>query len=84
MGLKQIADMTENSGAIFEGYSSKDETGTQYTILIPLGRSHLMERSVEFIEPDGDLVKLNEMQKEEIMSLSKLFLRRKKPERKCW
>lgn len=69
LGLKQIADMTEASGAYFEDYSSKDETGTQYTILIPLGRSHFMERSVEFIEPDGDLVKLNEMQKEEIAEL---------------
>ena len=73
LGLKQIVDMTESSGAIFEGISSEDETGTQYTILIPLGRSHYMERAVEFIEPDGDLVKLNEMQKEEIAELIQLF-----------
>ena len=77
LGLKQIADMTENSGAIFEGYSSKDETGTQYTILIPLGRSRFMERSVEFIEPDGDLVKLNEMQKEEIAELIQVVPKKK-------
>lgn len=82
LGLKQIADMTENSGAIFEGYSSKDETGTQYTILIPLGRSHLMERSVEFIEPDGDLVKLNEMQKEEIAELIQVVPKKKETGKK--
>ena len=82
LGLKQIADMTENSGAIFEDYSSKDETGTQYTILIPLGRSHFMERSVEFIEPDGDLVKLNEMQKEEIAELIQVVPKKKETGKK--
>lgn len=84
LGLKQIVDMTESSGAIFEGISSEDETGTQYTILIPLGRSHYMERAVEFIEPDGDLVKLNEMQKEEIAELIQVVPKRKRPGRKCW
>ena len=82
LGLKQIVDMTESSGAIFEGISSEDETGTQYTILIPLGRSHYMERAVEFIEPDGDLVKLNEMQKEEIAELIQVVPKKKETGKK--
>ena len=43
-----------------------------------------MERAVEFIEPDGDLVKLNEMQKEEIAELIQVVPKRKRPGRKCW
>ena len=82
LGLKQIVDMTESFGAIFEGISSEDETGTQYTILIPLGRSHYMERAVEFIEPDGDLVKLNEMQKEEIAELIQVVPKKKETGKK--
>ena len=82
LGLKQIVDMTESSGAIFEGISSEDETGTQYTILIPLGRSHYMERAVEFIEPDGDLVKLNEIQKEEIAELIQVVPKKKETGKK--
>lgn len=82
LGLKQIADMAEASGAFFEKYSSEDAGGTKYTLLIPLGRSHFMERPVEFIEPDGDLVKLNEMQKEEIAELIQIVPKKKETGKK--
>ena len=77
LGLKQIADMAESSGAIFEEQTTKDETGTRYTLFIPLGRRHHMERSVEFVEPDGDLLKLNEMQKEEIAEFIQVVPKKK-------
>lgn len=41
-----------------------------------------MERSVEFIEPDGDLVKLNEMQKEEIAELIQVVPKKKETGKK--
>ena len=40
-----------------------------------------MERAVEFIEPDGDLVKLNEMQKEEIAELIQVVPKKKEMEK---
>lgn len=42
-----------------------DLGGMKYTLLIPLGKQLLMERTLEFIEPEGDLIKLNDRQKEE-------------------
>lgn len=50
-----------------------DGEGTCYTLLIPLGKRHLLERAVEFVEPDGDLVQLNEQQKEEIAELIRVI-----------
>ena len=41
-----------------------------------------MERAVEFIEPDGDLVKLNEMQKEEIAELIQVVPKKKETGKK--
>ena len=63
-GLKQIMDMTETIGGIYR--SKSDKNGTSYTIMIPLGKQHLLDRRVEFVEPESDLVKLNARQKEEI------------------
>lgn len=63
-GLKQIIDMTDDIGGKYVSDSNKN--GTTYTIMIPLGKQHLLERRVEFVEPESDLVKLNDRQKEEI------------------
>lgn len=63
-GLRQVHDMTDDIGGF---YSNETTTsGTTYTLLIPLGKQHLLERRVEFVEPEADLVKLNDRQKEEI------------------
>lgn len=70
-GLKQIGDMAEDLGGKFEHEENKNEEGgsTQYMLYIPLGKMHLLERTVEFVEPEGDLVKLSDLQKEEIAEL---------------
>lgn len=70
-GLKQIGDMAEDLGGKFEheGNTSEEGGSTGYILYIPLGKLHLLERTVEFVEPEGDLVKLNDMQKEEIAEL---------------
>ena len=63
-GLRQVHDMMDDIGGF---YSNETTTsGTTYTLLIPLGKQHLLERRVEFVEPEADLVKLNDRQKEEI------------------
>lgn len=77
LGLKQISDMAESSGAVFKEQTTEDETGTIYTLFIPLGRHHHMECSVEFVEPDGDLLKLNEMQKVEIAEFIQVVPKKK-------
>lgn len=63
-GLKQVSDMIDDIGGFFSNETTT--SGTTYTLLIPLGKQHLMERRVEFVEPEADLVKLNDHQKEEI------------------
>lgn len=63
-GLKQVSDMIDDIGGFFSNETTT--SGTTYTLLIPLGKQHLMERRVEFVEPEADLVKLNDRQKEEI------------------
>lgn len=70
-GLKQIGDMAEDLGGKFEHEANASDEGgsTGYILYIPLGKLHLLERTVEFVEPEGDLVKLNDMQKEEIAEL---------------
>lgn len=70
-GLKQIGDMAEDLGGKFEHEANTSDEGgsTGYTLYIPLGKLHLLERTVEFVEPEGDLVKLNDIQKEEIAEL---------------
>lgn len=68
-GLKQIADMAEDLGGKFEHTDMEQEGPTQYIIYIPLGKQHLLDKPVEFVEPESDLVKLNAIQKEEIADL---------------
>lgn len=63
-GLKQIMDMADAIGGMYR--SESDKNGTSYIIMIPLGKQHLLDRRVEFVEPESDLVKLNARQKEEI------------------
>ena len=51
-GLRQVHDMTDDIGGF---YSNETTTsGTTYTLLIPLGKQHLLERRVEFVEQDPD------------------------------
>ncbi|MCD8269187.1 MAG: response regulator [Parabacteroides sp.] len=74
-GLKQISDMTEDIGGFFENETTS--AGTVYTLLIPLGKQHLLERRVEFVEPEADLVKLNDRQKEEISEFIQIVPQKK-------
>lgn len=74
-GLRQIIDMIDDLGGIYENDSSNN--GTSYTLMIPLGKKHLLERRVEFVEPEGDLVKLNDKQKEEISQLIQVIPQKK-------
>ena len=73
LGLVQIADMAQVAGIEFSKTTSADPEGTTYTLFIPLGKRHLLERAVEFVEPDGDLLQLNEQQKEEINELIRVI-----------
>lgn len=66
-GLKQIMEMADAIGGMYR--SESDKNGTSYIIMIPLGKQHLLDRRVEFVEPESDLVKLNARQKEEIAEL---------------
>lgn len=74
-GLRQVMDMVEDIGGIYEHETSAN--GTTYSMLVPLGKKHLMERRVEFVEPEGDLVKLNDKQKEEIAELIQVIPQKK-------
>ena len=74
-GLRQVHDMTDDIGGF---YSNETTTsGTTYTLLIPLGKQHLLERRVEFVEPEADLVKLNDRQKEEIAEFIQIVPQKK-------
>jgi len=79
-GLLQIIDMVNDLGGIYENESSTN--GTTYTLMIPLGKEHLFDRRVEFIEPEGDLVKLNDRQKEEIAQLIRIIPQKKETGKK--
>lgn len=81
-GLKQIMDMADRIGGSFNEEDMGGQEGTKYTLFIPLGKLHLMERTVEFIEPEGDLVKLNDQQKEEIAELIQVTPKRKQTGKK--
>ena len=81
-GLKQIMDMADRIGGSFNEEDMGGQDGTKYTLFIPLGKLHLMERTVEFIEPEGDLVKLNDQQKEEIAELIQVTPKRKQTGKK--
>lgn len=77
IGLKQIEDMATSVHARFIQETLEGQGGTRCAILIPLGKRHLMELPVEFVEPDTDLVKLNEQQKEEIAGFVQLVPQKK-------
>ena len=74
-GLKQVSDMIDDIGGFFS--SDADNTRTIYTLLIPLGKQHLLDRRVEFVEPEADLVKLNDRQKEEIAEFIQIIPQKK-------
>lgn len=79
-GLKQIMDMADAIGGMYR--SESDKNGTSYTIMIPLGKQHLLDRRVEFVEPESDLVKLNARQKEEIAKLIHVIPQKKETGKK--
>ena len=79
-GLKQIMDMADAIGGMYR--SESDENGTSYIIMIPLGKQHLLDRRVEFVEPESDLVKLNARQKEEIAELIHVIPQKKETGKK--
>ena len=79
-GLKQIMDMADAIGGMYR--SESDENGTSYIIMIPLGKQHLLDRRVEFVEPESDLVKLNARQKEEIAELIQVIPQKKETGKK--
>ena len=79
-GLKQIMDMADAIGGMYR--SDSDKNGTSYIIMIPLGKQHLLDRRVEFVEPESDLVKLNARQKEEIAELIHVIPQKKETGKK--
>lgn len=74
-GLKQIEDMMENLGGLYRHETTAN--GSSYTLYIPVGKKHLMDKRVEFVEPEGDLVKLNDKQKEDISQLIQIIPQKK-------
>lgn len=79
-GLKQIMDMADAIGGMYR--SESDKNGTSYIIMIPFGKQHLLDRRVEFVEPESDLVKLNARQKEEIAELIHVIPQKKETGKK--
>lgn len=79
-GLKQIMDMADAIGGMYR--SESDKNGTSYIIMIPLGKQHLLDCRVEFVEPESDLVKLNARQKEEIAELIHVIPQKKETGKK--
>ena len=79
-GLKQIMEMADAIGGMYR--SESDKNGTSYIIMIPLGKQHLLDRRVEFVEPESDLVKLNARQKEEIAELIHVIPQKKETGKK--
>ena len=79
-GLKQIMDMADAIGGMYR--SESDKNGTSSIIMIPLGKQHLLDRRVEFVEPESDLVKLNARQKEEIAELIHVIPQKKETGKK--
>lgn len=79
-GLKQIMDMADAIGGMYR--SESDKNGTSYIIMIPLGKQHLLDRRVEFVEPESDLVKLNARQKEVIAELIHVIPQKKETGKK--
>lgn len=80
-GLKQIVDMLSDIGGELRSKSDL-ASGTSYTLLIPLGKQHLLERRVEFVEPESDLLKLSDGQKEEISEVIKIIPQKRQTDKK--
>ncbi len=74
-GLRQVEDMIDDLGGMYRKETTPN--GSAYTLYIPVGKKHLMEKRVEFVEPEGDLVKLNDKQKEEIAELIQIIPQKK-------
>ena len=79
-GLKQIMDMADAIGGMYR--SESDKNGTSYIIMIPLGKQHLLDRRVEFVEPESDLVTLHARQTEEIAALIHVIPQKKETGKK--
>ena len=79
-GLKQIMDMADAIGGMYR--SESDKNGTSYIIVIQLGKQYLLDRRVDFVEPESDLVKLNARQKEEIAELIHVIPQKKETGKK--
>lgn len=79
-GLKQVADMAGDIGGFYRSVS--DSNGTSYTLLIPLGKQHLLDRRVEFVEPEADLVRLSDEQKEQISEVIQVVPLKKASDKK--
>ena len=82
IGLKQIRDMAESVRAEFMLETLPGQEGTCCTVMGPLGKHALMDLPVEFVEPDAGLVKLNEIQKEEISGFVQLVPQKKETGKK--
>lgn len=63
-GLKHIEDMAESLGAMFRKTTTPN--GTTFLLFIPLGKEHLQDKQIEFVEQEKDLIKLTNKQKNEI------------------
>lgn len=74
-GLKQVEEMMEDLGGLFRRDTTPN--GTTFSLYIPTGKKHLMEKRVEFVEEEGDLIKLNLKQKEEIAELIQIIPQKK-------
>lgn len=75
-GLKQVRDIMESIGGVHRNTS--DDNCTIHSVLFPLGKQHLLERVVEFVEPEADLVKLTDTQKAEIAEVIRII-----PQKQC-
>lgn len=74
-GLQQILNLVNDMGGIYR--SNSDQNNTSYSVLIPLGKQYLLNRYVEFVEPEADLVKLTDSKKEEISELIQIVSHKK-------
>lgn len=74
-GLKQVEDMVNELGGMYRKEITPN--GSIFTLYIPLGKKHLMEKHIEFVEPEKDLIKLDARQKEEIEEFVQIIPQKK-------
>jgi two-component system sensor histidine kinase ChiS len=82
LGLKQISEFLRSIGGHFIERNLEEEQGSLFLIQIPLGKAQYLDMPVEFVEPDTDLVKLNELQKDEISELIQVIPKKKETGKK--